>query len=370
MAAKKRPTAKRIVDAPQVKQTAAQGNGRTAAGTTTGGNGKGTATGQRPSGQRPTGKPVSGSQAANPKQAAKDRSRTAAAQAPKRRIPWSTVGWIAGGAVVLIVGIVILIAATSSNNSTVNGTGRVPVPASVINEVTGVPTAALDSAGIGGQPANKTSSAGNAVAPIPAAQQHTAPLPPTNGKPTFFYYGGEFCPYCATERWSLIVALSRFGHFSGLQGMSSSAGDYAPNTQTFTFYHSTYSSPYIAFTPVETEDINKNPLDQPNAVQTKVLQTWDPSFSFPFIAIGGKYIGGLPNWLDPLLLHGLSRSDIAQDLSIPGNVAGTPLNANANYITAAICNVTGGKPGSVCTSKGVLAAQAEFKNLAPATPVK
>jgi hypothetical protein len=364
MAAKKRPTAKRIVDAPQAKQTAAQGNGRTGAGAAAGGNGRGAA-----GGQRPAGKPGSGYQQMSPKQAAKARSQTAAVQVPKRRIPWSTIGWIAGGAVVLIVGIVIIISLTS-NNSSVSGTGRVPVPAGVINDVTSVPTQVLDSVGIGGQPANKTSTSGNAVAPIPPADQGKSPLGPVNGKPVFFYYGGEFCPYCATERWSLITALSRFGHFSGLQGMSSSPSDYAPNTQTFTFYHSTYSSPYLSFTPVETEDINKAPLEQPSTAQLKVLNTWDPSFSFPFLYIGNKYIGGLPNWLDPTLLHGLTRAQIAQDLSIPGNVAGTPLNANANYLTAAICNVTGGKPGSVCASKGVLAAQAEFKHLAPATPVK
>jgi hypothetical protein len=367
MAAKKRPTAKRIVESPPARQGTAQGNGRGGPGSTTPRNGRASG-----SGQRPGGKGGSSYQASSPKQAAKARSRSAAIEVPRRRISGPMIGWSAGAVIVLVVGIFIVIAVTRTTPK-VTGTGRVNVPASVLKAVTNVPASILDSVGIGNQPASKTTSAANAVAPVPAAQQASATIPPVAGGqgslPVFFYYGGEFCPYCATERWSLIVALSRFGTFSGLKGMASSPSDFAPSTQTFTFYHSTYSSPYFRFLPVETEDINHAALEQPTRAELKVLSTWDPHFSFPFIDIGGKYIGGLPGWLDPTLLHGLSRADIAQALSVSGNVAGTPIDANANYITAAICNMDGGKPGSVCTSKGVMAAQAQFKNLAPAKPL-
>jgi hypothetical protein len=37
-----------------------------------------------------------------------------------------------------------------------------------------------------------------------------------NGKPEVLYVATEFCPYCVAENWALIVALSRFGSFSGL----------------------------------------------------------------------------------------------------------------------------------------------------------
>ena len=40
--------------------------------------------------------------------------------------------------------------------------------------------------------------------------------------------GAEYCPYCAAERWSMIVALGRFGTFSGLQTMRSSSTDSRP----------------------------------------------------------------------------------------------------------------------------------------------
>ena len=34
----------------------------------------------------------------------------------------------------------------------------------------------------------------------------------SNGKPEMLYIGAEFCPYCAASRWSMALALSRFGH--------------------------------------------------------------------------------------------------------------------------------------------------------------
>ena len=37
-----------------------------------------------------------------------------------------------------------------------------------------------------------------------------------DGKPEIFYEGAEPCPYCAAERWAFIIALARFGTWSGL----------------------------------------------------------------------------------------------------------------------------------------------------------
>ncbi len=47
------------------------------------------------------------------------------------------------------------------------------------------------------------------------------PLKGANGKPEIFYYGAEYCPYCAAERWSLIMAMSRFGEYKDLRLMKS-----------------------------------------------------------------------------------------------------------------------------------------------------
>ena len=50
-----------------------------------------------------------------------------------------------------------------------------------------------------------------------------------------------------------MVALSRFGTFSGLGLTTSSASDVYPSTPTLTFHGSTYSSDVISFVPVETK---------------------------------------------------------------------------------------------------------------------
>ena len=66
-----------------------------------------------------------------------------------------------------------------------------------------------------------------------------------DGKPLITYIGAEYCPYSAAERWALAVALSRFGTFSNLSGTHSSGADVYPDTQTLSFYGSTYTSPYV-----------------------------------------------------------------------------------------------------------------------------
>jgi hypothetical protein len=53
----------------------------------------------------------------------------------------------------------------------------------------------------------------------------------TSGKPIVLYVGGEFCPYSAAERWSPVVALSRFGAFSNLALLRSSSTDMFPDTR-------------------------------------------------------------------------------------------------------------------------------------------
>jgi thiol-disulfide isomerase/thioredoxin len=355
MAAKKRPTTKRIVDSPAGSRPGTTpGNGRS----NSAGSGRNAGGGQR------------GAAPYTPKQAAKARSRAAAVKAPRRRISGPLIGWISGGLVIVLVVVFVVIYMTRST-PTVAGTGRVTVPASVINEVTNVPISVLDAVGIGGEKATKSSSASNPIAPVPASLVAASTLPPVGGKPTIFYFGAEYCPYCATERWSLIIALSRFGTFTGLEGMESDPNDVYPKTQTWTFYKANYTSKYINFDPVEDEDINRDPLQNPTAAEVKILTKWDYSgggYSFPFLDIAGKYVGGLPNWLDPQVLQNLSRTEIAEDLSISGNVAGGQLDANANYLSAAICKVDGQQPAAVCTSTGVTAAQAQFKDLATATP--
>ena len=66
-----------------------------------------------------------------------------------------------------------------------------------------------------------------------------------------FFYGAEFAPYAAAERWPLVVALSRFGTFTQLGEVQSSLSTAFSDLATFTFWQVKYSSPYLALQSVE-----------------------------------------------------------------------------------------------------------------------
>ena len=53
---------------------------------------------------------------------------------------------------------------------------------------------------------------------------------------------------------------------------------------------------------------------------------------------------------NPGVLDGLSWSTIAADLSNPNSPVAKAVDGTANYITAAICKMTGNQPASACTA--------------------
>jgi len=167
------------------------------------------------------------------------------------------------------------------------------------------------------------------------------------GKPEIFYYGAEFCPYCAGQRWSLVVALSRFGTFSKLPQGLSSAQDVAPSTSTFTFMKSQYTSAYIDFMPLEAQDRDRKTLETPTPHQQQILTQYNVT-GFPFIDIANRYVASSPAF-DPILLQGLSQKAIANKLSDANDNITRNIVGGANYMTAAICSVTHNQPANVCT---------------------
>jgi hypothetical protein len=180
-----------------------------------------------------------------------------------------------------------------------------------------------------------------------------------NGEPLVTYVGAEYCPYCAAERWALAVALSRFGTFSNLSGTHSSSTDVYPNTQTLSFYGSSYSSPYVDFQAVE-ETTNQpvgssyQTLQAPTAAQSALLATYDTQGSIPFVDIGNKYVITGASY-SPQLLQGLSRAQIAAQLNDASSPVAQAIDGTANDITAAIVNVTGTQPASVAGSAVIAA---------------
>ena len=181
----------------------------------------------------------------------------------------------------------------------------------------------------------------------------------SDGKPLITYIGAEYCPFCAAERWSLAVALSRFGTFENLSGTHSSDSDEFPDTQTLSFYGSTYSSPYVDFEAVEqaTNQPDGNgyqSLQSPTAAQTGLMAKYDTQGSIPFLDIANRYVITGSSF-SPQVLQGLSRSQIAADLSNPQSAVAQAIDGAANDITAAIASVTGNQPSSVGGSATIAA---------------
>jgi hypothetical protein len=232
--------------------------------------------------------------------------------------------------------------------------------AKVIDAVTTVPAAVLDSVG-----------AGEGIAP-PAAIAAGAPALTSGGKPEVLYIGAEYCPFCAAERWPTVIALSRFGTFSGLGLTTSSATDVFPSTPTLTFHGSTYSSDVISFTSVETETnqlaasgLGYEPLETLTAEQQQLLQTFDvapytsQAGSIPFTLIGNRFVISGSSY-PPDVLQGKTWQQIASALSDPSSPIAKQVLAAANMLTAAICELADGQPTNVCTAPGVSSAAASL----------
>lgn len=179
-----------------------------------------------------------------------------------------------------------------------------------------------------------------------------APALTLNGKPEVLYMGAEYCPFCAADRWALIIALSRFGTFNGIDYMTSSATDYSPSTPTFTFYNATYTSNYITFVPVEMQS-NKEVngtypvLVTPTAQEDALIATYDPGGSIPFINFANSSVIVGASY-DPGTIDAENWTTIAGKLGNPSSLEAMEIVGTANLMTAQICKATGGQPQSVC----------------------
>ena len=256
--------------------------------------------------------------------------------------------------VLVVVGVLVGISQTSSNSTKGVYYPPKPVSATVLHEITHVPLAAYNAAGTG---------ISGLVYP-PTVEKSQKPLT-FDGKPGVFAMLGEFCPYCAAERWAIITSLSRFGSFQGLKTMQSSPVDVYPKTQTFTFKTATYSSPYLAAKLVEVYG-QDNPTGAHHVItkltksEVALVKKYDVggttrSGTIPFSDWGDKVVFAGASY-NPNPLQGLSRTTIAASLANPKNAVTKLILGSSNYMSAAICSIDGGKPGAVCSSAGVKAA--------------
>ncbi len=151
-----------------------------------------------------------------------------------------------------------------------------PIPAAILSRLQSIPLKTLMSAPAGG------------LDVFPGGIKD--PRLTSGEKPELLFIGAEFCPVCATERWAMYVALSKFGTFVPQPGEIHSAlrdGD----IQTLTFYKSKFASPYLTFMPVETTTNEPDgdyyvSLQNPTATQLRLWKSHTGE-TFPWLDFGG-----------------------------------------------------------------------------------
>ncbi|HEY2549915.1 MAG TPA: DUF929 family protein [Streptosporangiaceae bacterium] len=270
-------------------------------------------------------------------------AQQATARREARRRQWLMTGGAVGAVLVIVIALVAFnvlhqqkAAAAKSNTA-------------VASQLTSVPASTLDSVGKG--------TAGSLI-PI-----SNAPALTSNGKPEMLYVGGEYCPFCAAERWAMAIALSRFGTLSNLNFIHSSPTD--GNVATLTFYKSSYTSKYLSFVPVEwygespdsSSPTGYHTLQVPDSTEQGIFNKYNaPPYvvlknkgAFPFVDFGNKFLISGSQY-GPTDLGTMTWSQIAKAVQDPSSKVAKDIDGSANTITAAICQMTGNQPASVCSS--------------------
>jgi len=270
---------------------------------------------------------------------------------------------------ICLLGALILVRDNAGPSSTSTVETFNPAPSSLLSTITSVPASVYDAVGVSSpdNPVQPLQPTGNGSTPQwEAAADGGAP------QPVVFFYGAEFAPYAAVERWPLIMALSRFGTFDQLGLMQSSGTTAFANLSTFTFWNASYTSKYLILESVERYS-SLNPtggrylrLQAPDARQAAAIAAYGSSpNTFALTDVANRFVLNGSSFA-PGVLSGLTQSQIAGNLSTPASPLTQAVVAAANEITAGICAVDGDKPATVCDSKGVLAADVALKITPPA----
>jgi hypothetical protein len=169
-----------------------------------------------------------------------------------------------------------------------------------------------------------------------------------NGKPGILYIGGDFCPFCAAERWAMIVALSKFGNFTNLVYMVSSSNDNPSSIATFSFSYMNYSSQYVSFVAVEEYDRNHNVIKTLSTDQGNLMGHYDSSLSIPFVDFGNQYVQNGAQFQPSPVLSNLNWTQISTKLNNVSSPIAQAIDGAANSLITAICHIDGGNPSSIC----------------------
>jgi Domain of unknown function (DUF929) len=240
-------------------------------------------------------------------------------------VPLASVGVVAAVVLALIV------VSLTSGGAVASESG---IPPGVVAAVTSVPLSSL--ARIGG---------GQAVTPLQTTGGGT-PLS-IDGKRTVVFVSEESCPFCAAERWPLVIALSHFGTWSNLGATTSSATDVYPNTATFSFRRAMYHSRLLTLRTTELADNAGHPLQPETALDAQLIRQYDvppyvnsadQSGAVPFLDIDNHDILAGAQY-NPQVLAGLNMRQIAVQLQDPASPVAKAIDGSAQVLIKAIDQV-------------------------------
>jgi thiol-disulfide isomerase/thioredoxin len=184
------------------------------------------------------------------------------------------------------------------------------------------------------------------------------------GKPLVFFMGAEWCPFCASERWALVEATSRFGKWSGLGELRSREGqDYFAALPTYDLTQATYTSKYLNLRHKELATVDGEPLQKLGSFEERLVDEYDERGSIPFLFASGpsgRYTVELG--FSPSLLTGQTFASLRKGVAA---AAPTPaveaIGGQADAITALICKLDGRQPASVCAKGSIPALEGELE---------
>ena len=174
------------------------------------------------------------------------RPRIAAARAAQQRARMRRRLLVAVASITAVIAVVVALVAVKLTSPTPVASES-PAPPGLARQATTVPAAVLSQV-----------KAGEAATPLQATRRSGAPLT-IGGKPAIVFVSEESCPFCAAERWPLVVALSHFGTWSHLGSTRSSATDIYPGTATLSFRDARYTSRVLTLRTTELTDNRGRP---------------------------------------------------------------------------------------------------------------
>ena len=248
----------------------------------------------------------------------------------------------------------VLVLGAGVAEAAVRSDGSKPAPSAISNAAASISVNTFNKVGTGG-------------ASTKNAQKISGSAFNSGGKPEVLTMNLAWCPHCGANNWALAVALDRFGTLTGLRVIDSGtyfctklhAKPCFPHTHGLSFLRAHLQSKYLSFSAVVLEDLKGHRLEKPTRKEVAAMHSFDPRGGFPAVDIGGLY-GFVGPAYDPGALKGKTWAQIAATLSSGKGRVGRGIDGSADIFTAAICNVTGGKPSGVCESKGVKAAAAKL----------